>query len=263
LNRPLSYTSTISNTGSLLEETFAILGLLSHNSSIHEARTQVIENNLFGKKSEHSRQNVWANVHFRYIAGREAEFTSLLAKTISSRLPDQVRKLILFFEFAQADALIYDLTTKLLFNLYQQGRSLVTKEDIVYWLQQAEVTHPEIQGWSPQTRVHIVQHFLAIARDFGLLEGELQKYLVKPFIPVSAFVWVLYRLKDVETTDKAIIEAEEFQLFMLAPEDVKLLLSEASQAGYISFRVMGDVYDLSFRYTSLHEVVNGFATQVH
>ena len=180
----------------------------------------MIGNNLFGKKSERSRQNVWANVHFRYIAGRDAGFTSLLASTISSRLPDQARKLILFFEFAQADALIHDLTARLLFGLYQQGRLLVTKEDILLWLQQAEQTQPEVQGWSPQTRVHIVRHFLTIARDFGLLEGEQQKSMLRPFVPLPAFLWVLYRLRDAGITDKAIVEAEEFRLFLLAPEDV-------------------------------------------
>ncbi len=97
---------------------------------------------------------------------------------------------------------------------------------------------------------------------FWVVGGEQQKSLAKPFIPLQAFVWALYRLRETGVSDKAIVEADEFRLFLLAPEDVKILLSEATRAGYISFRAMGDIYDLSFRYASLQEVVDEFTAQV-
>lgn len=256
------YTSTLSNTVALLDETYQVLAQIAQGNTLDDVRKQIIEENLLGKKTERSRQNTWANIYFRYFSHRDEGFINLLAKTITSSIPERAKRLILFFEFAQADPLIKDITTQLLYDLYQQGRSLVAKQDLLEWMDQNSQSHPEIEEWAPQTRERMIRHYLSLARDFGLLEGSKHKSFTKPYVPISAFLWVLYRLRDQGLSTKAIIESDEFQLFFMSQNDVLFLLNEATNTGYLSFRSAGDIYDLSFNNGTIAEVMDGLTSQV-
>jgi hypothetical protein len=262
LDQQPRYTSTLSNTVALLDETYQVMRQITLGNSLEDVRRQVIEDNLLGKKSERSRQNAWANVYFRYFSHRDEGFIDLLTETITSSIPEKAKRLILFFELAQADALIHDLTIQLLFDLYEQGRSLVAKQDILEWMDQNNQTHPEIGEWAPQTRERMIRHYLSLARDFGLLEGSKHKSFTKPYVPLGAFLWALYRLRDQGLSTKAIIESDEFKLFFMSQNDVVFLLNEATSSGYLSFRSAGDIYDLSFNDGTLAEVMDGLTSQV-
>jgi hypothetical protein len=256
------YTSTLSNTVALLDETYQVMAQIAQGNSLENVRRQIIEDNLLGKKSERSRQNTWANIYFRYFSHRDEGFINLLAKTITSSIPEEAKRLILFFEFAQADPLIKDITTQLLYVLYQEGRSIVTIQDVIEWMEKISLDHPEILDWASQTRERIVQHYLSLTRVFGLLEGSKHKSFTKPYVPLSAFLWMLYRLRDQGLSSKAIIESDEFKLFFMSQNDVVYLLNEATNSGYLSFRSAGDIYDLSFNDGTLAEVMDGLTSQV-
>lgn len=262
MERPTQYTSNITGSGSLLPETFEVMSRLASGQSLEEVKLEVINNNLLGKKTEHTRQNTWRDINFRYFNNRDKDFIHQLAKIISSQIAVQAKRLILFFEMAQSDVLIYDMTVDQLFEMYQQGHSLVTKTDIDDWLESSILEHPEIKNWTPQTRKRVISLYLSTVRDCGLLEGRTHKSFIKPYVPLSAFLWVLYRLKEKNLSPKAIVEAEEFKLFYLDQSTVIILMSEASNAGYISFQYVGDIFDIKFHVDTLTEVVDGFTSQV-
>ena len=59
------------------------------------------------------------------------------------------------------------------------------------------------------------------------------------------------------------VENPQFtELFLMDQRNVYLLLDEATRAGYITFQRAGDVYDLTFHYDNLTEVVDELTRQV-
>jgi len=163
--------------------------------------------------------------------------------------------LVLFYEYCQVDALLYDLTTHCTYQLYQNARTAISKVDISEWLSQQEAGHPEIATWSPYTRNRLVRGYLTTIRDFGLVTGAKQKAFHKFYVPREAFVYVLYHQKERGIEGKALIHSEDWRLFLLSKDEIVFLLEDAAKGGFVHFRYAGDIYDLQFVHNDLEEVV--------
>jgi hypothetical protein len=113
--------------------------------------------------------------------------------------------------------------------------------DVFRWLEAKSVSgHLEITRWSPQTRNKLISHLLSIARDFGLLDGVQHKTFHRLYVPLSAFLYLLYDQYTSGLSGRQLIEADAFRLFLLDREDVLLLLGEAANKGYVTFRYIGN-----------------------
>ena len=257
------YSSNLSGKSALLKETLQVMAALAADSSLEEVRGLVVEDNLLLKQTMHTRRAVWEAIHLRYFSGKTPSAMHSLAGLITSLLPERDRHLTLFYELAKSLPLVYDLTVDCLYALYTDGRSSIDKADVLAWLDSArDDGHDEIGGWSPQTRDKVASNYLTIARDFGLLEGTQRKVLTRLYVPLPAFVYVLYRLNGEGQPTKAIVTSDDFKLFLMDQRDVYLLLDEATRAGYVTFQRAGNVYDLTFHYRDLSEVVDELTRQV-
>ena len=257
------YSSNLSGKGSLLRETLQVMTVLAADSSLEKVRGLVVKDNLLLKQTMHTRRATWKAIHRRYFSGKSPSAIHTLARLATSALPERDRYLILFYELGKSLPLVYDLTVDCLYTLYTDGRSSISKADVLAWLDRASDNgHDEIGGWSPQTTGKVASNYLSIARDFGLLEGRQRKVFARLYVPLPAFVYILYRLKDEEQPTKAIVTSDDFKLFLMDQRDVYLLLDEATRAGYVTFQRAGDVYDLTFHYPNLTEVVDELVRQV-
>ena len=254
MNEAAVYTTGLSAKGALLEETFAILRQLDAGKSIAEIKQQVFVDDLLGKDTNSNRESVWKRIHARYLS--DAPRARVLAR-MAIHAPDaQTARLVLFYEFCRANSLLRDITRACIFPRYAAGFVGVDKALIQQYLDDVTGAHPEIASWSPQTRAKIVSNSLSILRDFGLLEGVQRKQFARLYVPLPAFVYALYRMvEDGLTTPAALIAAEDWRVFLLAPADVIALLDEAAALGHCTFKHQGDVYTLDFAYPSLEVCV--------
>jgi hypothetical protein len=250
------YQSTISGKGGLITETQVVLAQIAAGESLADVREQVISANLLGKPTISTRESIWSSIHRRYLSGRSDDEIRLLARIASSSLPNQARQLVLFYVFAQVDQLLHDFVVDLLFPLYSSGRSIVDKSDVFAWFdKEASNGHAEIASWSPQTQTRIVRHLLSTSRDFGLLEGTQRKQFRRLFVPLPAFVYVLYDQYQAGLSGRQLLEAEAFRLFLLDNDDVLQLLAEATQYGYVTFRRTESIYDLRLHFGDVEEAM--------
>ncbi|RMF03975.1 MAG: DUF1819 family protein [Chloroflexi bacterium] len=257
------YSSGLGGKSSLIPETKTILQTVAHTASFDDARRQVVDNNILLKSTKGNSITIWEIVHRRYLTNKPTSVVKGLGQLSQKPTVDKDVELILFYELALSLPIVYDLTTDCLYTLYQNGRSTVNKSDILDWLDQAAATgHDEINGWSPQTKSKVASNYLTIARDFGLLEGTQRKAFARLYLPLATFVYVLYRLKDQGLNAKAIVTSPDFKLFLLEQRDVFLLLEEATRAGYITFQQAGDIYNLTFHYHDLNEVIDELIGQI-
>lgn len=258
-----NYSSNLGNKASLLGETKQVFTQYVNSGSVDYVRDLVLEDNLLLKNTMSNRKRVWETIFTRYFSGRDEEAIMRLARLVNSPLPEQAKHLILFHELAKATPLVYDLTVGALYDMYHAGRSSVTKADILQWLEGAEEAgHDEIGGWSPQTRGKVASNYLTIVRDFGLLEGKQRKTFTTLYVPLPAFVYVLYRLKDEGQNATSIMESPDFRLFLMEQRDVVLLLEEAARASFVTFQQAGDIVDLRFHYENTAEAVDELIRQV-
>jgi len=256
VNPDRQYNSTFAGKGALLSDAKAILVELNESQRLDQVRNAVVENDLLDRRTLHSRQTVWKEIFRRYISGRDAQHVAILARMVDRCPTETAVDLVLFYEYCQVDALLYDLTAQCTYELYQGARTAMDAVDIDEWLNAQEPAHPEIGGWSATTRNRVMKSYLATIRDFGLVTGTKRKEFHKVFVPREAFVYALYDQYDRGIEGKDLIFSTDWRLFLLSEREVIFHLEEAARGGFIQFRYAGDIYDLRLAYRDLSEVVD-------
>jgi len=260
--KPISpYTATLSGKSTLLAETFAVLRELDHGHTVAEVKAQVMGADLLGKLTDSTRKSVWDHLHTRYL-GDEARVATL-ARMVTRSRDRQTAHLVLFFEMCRSLPVLRDAVVGCVYPRYAAGFSGVGKADLQRFFDESAGSHPELTTWSPQTREKVVSNILTILRDFGLLTGAQNKQFARLYVPLPAFVYVLYRLaQDSVSTAQGVLAHEDWRLFLLESDDVQALLTEASAAGACTFKVQGDVYSLDLRFPSLEACVESLTGEV-
>jgi hypothetical protein len=218
------YNSTLAGKGAFLSDAKTVLREIDAGRHPDQVRRAVIEDDLLDHRTRHSRSTVWKEIFRRYISERDPKHVTTLARMVARCPNPTAADLVLFYEYCQADFLLYDLTAYCTYELYQNARTAIDKVDINEWLSQQEANHP--------------------------------KEFHKLYVPREAFVYALYHQKDQGIQGKALIYATDWRLFLLSEREVIFLLEDVANGGFIHFRHAGDIYDLRFVYHDLSEVVH-------
>jgi hypothetical protein len=254
LPSPVAYTSNLSRKGALLDETLVVLAQIQAGDSLETVRARILDEDLLHKTTRSTREAVWKVIRAQYL--QNDGILSPLARMVTRSQQHATARLVLFYEFCQSEPLLRDTTLHCIYPRYLAGFSGVSKPDIQKFFDDLTPEHPEIADWSPQTRGKVVSNILSILRDFGLLEGTQRKTFARLYVPLPAFVYVLYRLRD-EGLEAAlaIVGADAWRLFLLEREDVLNLLEECTAEGHCIFKHRGDVMDLEWVYSNLEACV--------
>src|SRR5947208_15881289 len=87
--------------------------------------------------------------------------------------------------------------------------------------------------WSEPTQLRVVQGLLATLRDFGVLQGAVNKQIAPTYLPVEAFAYIAFCLKQRQASGAKLIDAPDWRLFFLNHEGVERFLFEAHQKGLL------------------------------
>jgi len=255
------YSTGLSGKGSQLQETLTILREIDRGHGLAAIRTMVLEQNLLDKMTHNTRKAVWKSIHARYLSNEDR--ARILARMVVHSPDRQTAKLVLFYEFCRSTPVLRDVAIECLYPRYAAGFTWMDKAVIQEHFDKILDAHPELVEWAPQTRDKVASNILTILRDFGLLQGTQRKQFARPYVPLPAFVYVLYRLAgDSVIAPHQVLKARDWKLFYLEPADLIVLLDEATTAGHCTFKHQGEVYTLALRYPSLEACVEALVAKV-
>jgi hypothetical protein len=96
---------------------------------------------------------------------------------------------------------------------------------------------------------------LSALRDFGVLQGAVNKKIAPAYLPTESFAYFMYYLKQHQPSGAKLIELPDWKLFFLSRGDVERFLFEAHQRGLLEYHVVGSVTRLTFP----AETLDGYA----
>ena len=131
----------------------------------------------------------------------------------------------------------------------------ISPRDIHNFLEFKKTSHPETNTWSPQTRLSLVSHYLSAMRDFGILEGKVRKKIRRPTVEDDLFLYIVIFLRDCGKTTKAIMNSNDFKLFLLSQQEVEAKMIEAQRNKRIHFRKSGHIVSLELPWRSIIEYI--------
>jgi len=250
------YSSRNSSKGALLNEAKILFSYLAKGNSLESARKAVFQDNIFDKKTHQTRKRCWEVLHSRYFPqGEDLEQIHPIIALFRTKISEKVKQGILYYHFAVSDLFSYEVTTELIYDLYRRGSTNIAPRNIHEYLDSKRKVHPEINKWSPQTRLSLVSHYLSALRDFGILEGKNQKRIHRPTVEEDLFLYILTYLRDCGKSPKSILASDDFKLFLLSQQEVESKLFEAQRKGRIKFQKAGHIVSLELPWRSTLEYI--------
>jgi hypothetical protein len=217
--------------------------------------------NVFGKASRSRVEDIVAIFRQRYLG--EPSVTGALVTLVKERLPASSLDRILYFHAARADRLLHDVVTEILVPINASGLGEVgiqgIHRTIAEWVKQGKTT----SDWNDETTRRVAQGLLSTLRDFGVLQGAVHKRLAPAYVPVWAFAYVLFYLKQHQPSGAKLVEHPDWRLFFLPPGGVERSIFEAHQRGLLEYHAAGSVIRLSFPVTTLEEYAHVLAERAH
>lgn len=250
-NKSGLYASKIIKAGALLTDTKILLANWDKNLSIKNNLRNFRQKNIFGKASRSRVEDILSIFRQRYLINDQV--TNALITFVNKSSMSQSLDRILYFYAAQSDLLLYDAVTKILANLYSQGRRDIYVEDfqrvITQWVNEKKT----VGHWSSYTIRRVTQGLLSTLRDFGLLKGTFNKSITPLYMPVEAFSYIALCLKQKQVSGKLLIEAPEWQLFFLSHQDVECFFVECHKQHLLEYYSAGTIIRITFPTESLEE----------
>jgi hypothetical protein len=109
----------------------------------------------------------------------------------------------------------------------------------------------------------VTQGLLSALRDFGVLQGAVNKRIAPTYLPVAAFSYIAYYLKQHQPSGAKLMELPDWKLFLLPREGVERFLFEAHQRHLLEYHSAGNVTRLTFPAETLEEYANVLARRTH
>jgi len=217
--------------------------------------------NVFGKPTRFRTERVLDIFRERYLDDEQVR--KALIKLVKAQPPVQGLDLLLYFHTAQSNLLLHDSVTEILNKLWLQGRTQVDAElmysELAQWVREGKM----LGKWSESTTRRIASGILSTLRDFGVLKGTVKKVIAPIYLPVEAFAYVAFCLKNRQPSGERLLDDPEWQLFFLSRNNVEHLFMEAHQQRLLEYHSAGSIIRIDFPAETLEEYAHVIARRAN
>lgn len=254
---PSSYTTKIIKAGALLPDTKALLSCWDPGQSVTENLREIRRRNLLGKTSRSRAEDILAIFRQRYLG--EESVAKALARLVRNRCNGNSIDRILYFHAARADFLLRDVVLEILVPQWARGVTPLTVAEVHRTLRRWVIAGKTTSIWNDCTLRRVVQGLLSALRDFGVLQGAVNKRIAPAYLPLQAFCYIAFYLKQEQASGAKLLDMVDWKLFFLPREGVERFLVDAHQHGLLEYHAAGSVTRLTFPAPTLEEYVDVLA----
>jgi hypothetical protein len=255
------YSSKIIKAGAILADTKTLLVNWDTAAPAQMNLDRLRRENVLGKVSRSRVEDVLAIFRQRFLS--EESVTKALVALARARLRTATLDRILYFHSARADPLLRDTVTEILLPLQARGVAHIDLQDIQRPLKRWLTSGRTTGQWSDATIIRIAQGLVSALRDFGVLQGAVKKRIAPPYLPVEAFGYLAFYLKQHQPSGMKLIELPDWKLFFLPREGVERFLFEAHQRRLLEYHAAGSVTRLTFPAETIEDYAHVIAQRAN
>ena len=243
--------------GLFIEETFRSFRDWDLGISSKDNLAQIVETNSIGAASTAWLQNIVRVLRSRYDVDGPDRSIVLLAQ--QGWHIDEWRP-ILLWHASRNDDLLRLFLEDWLFEQHELGIVLIKADAVREFL--AELTRVQLgihDAWKHTTLDRVANGLLKTATDFHLMRGRTVKEFTSYRLPELSFLYMLHELMDREQSTRKLIDAADWRVFLLRPEDVENELLRLHQFGKLRFERAGSFLELTLPFDAAEDFVRGQA----
>jgi hypothetical protein len=245
------YSTRILKATALLSDTRILLEYWDASMPAKENLARFQSENIFGKASRSRVQDILKIFQQRYL--QNPHVISALNVLAKGRFAESSLNRILYYHSALSDRLIYDVVTDVLLPQRNSGIVEVSllriQQKLRTWIAEGKTA----STWSDGTVERVAQHLVATLRDFGVLEGAFNKRIAVAYLPIEAFAYICFYIKQNQPSGQKLLQHPDWQLFFMQSEGVERFLVEAHQRHLLEWHAAGSVTRLTFPAVNLEE----------
>ncbi len=246
-----TYTSRIIKASALIADTKVLLAAWDPERSAAENLDRARRENIFGKASRSRVQDILKIFRQRYFDDTDVG-TALVTLTQNSAPAQWIDPLLYFFS-AQNDRTLRDLVVEVLYPRHLAGYTdlpvQVAVRAVRNWVAEGKTTTP----WNEGTIERVARGLMATLRDFGVLQGAVNKRLIPVYLPTPSFALIALWLQQRERSGQLVLQSDDWRLFFLPVEGVERFFVEAHQEHLLTYHAAGSVIRIEFPAASLTE----------
>lgn len=180
----------------------------------------------------------------RFIEGSPPEAWRLARSLEDSDTDPETVKAFYFWITARSEKVLYYYVTDELMAARASANRQIKVEDVMQWLRE----HLRSNGkeWSPIVTRKVARGMLAALRDFGILQGANVKTIAPRHCPLEAFTLIAFCLHDLGASGRALLDHDDWRLFLFDTRDVERALLESHQKGWLSYQAAGAICRIDF-----------------
>jgi hypothetical protein len=245
------YTSRIIKASALIADTKVLLAEWDLTQSVAENLDRARRENIFGKTSRKRVEDILLIFRQRYFDDTDVG-TALVTLTRGGAPAQWIDPLLYFFS-AQNDRTLRDIVIEVLYPRHLAGYTDLPVQVVVYairnWVAEGKTTTP----WNDRTIERVAQGLMATLRDFGVLQGTVNKHLTPIYLPTPSFALIALWLQQRERSGHLVLQSDDWRLFFLPVKGVERFFIEAHQEHLLTYHAAGSVIRIEFPAANLTE----------
>jgi hypothetical protein len=237
--------------GALVGETYATFAGWDLNRSKQENLDRLRQENFIGARSTTWLRDVAWVLNRRFDPGGRDRSLVVLAQ---NACPLEIWKPLLLWHATRDEFLLRDFLLNWLYPTYVSGAFRVRPEELHGFLRSlGRRGGIAMHAWSEVTTARVAAGLLKMAVDFGLLRGSVLKEFNSYHLPDASFLYLLYSIRDILPNPRRLIDAEDWRMFLMRPEDVERELLRLHQYRRLDYQVAGSIVQLRLPCASAQE----------
>lgn len=260
METPTRFQSHLQRGGTGLPEMRRFLEAFAQHHDFERLKQQARHENLLGKTSSHMVNDALHAFKRRFLQPTSLPPTHLVAQAMGAPMPEAAKTQILFPYFVCTDPLVDECYRSLVLRRLENPKAALTRAEVTEHLLELGKQHPELTKWSEYLRVRWARGFLALLRQFGLMERHPRTHLRRLYLLPEpfAFYWLWFCQKDGSFWDAT--RNEVWTLLQLDERRKEELLAEGQLRGWWHYQRAGEIVSFVPRFTGVEEwLKNGLA----
>lgn len=245
------YSSRIIKAGALLQDARLMLESWDRSADVQNNLDRIRRENILGKSSRSRVEDVLAIFRQRYLEDPDI-LNALVILEQEGKDSDALNRL-LYFQAARSDKLLHDMVTELLYGWSLRIDRRIRPAEAQRWISEKVVSGMTERPWSEAVQLRVAQGLLATLRDFGVLEGHVNKHLAYLHLPTEAFAFTALQLCLAGSSSRELLTHPEWRLFLVPEGTTERLFLEAHRDGLLEYHAAGSVVRIDFPAKNLKE----------
>ncbi|MFZ1466024.1 MAG: BrxA family protein [Anaerolineae bacterium] len=176
------YLPTNASKTGLLDETRQFLVTYARRRDVDATARELLDGAL-PQRSRETRRTIVRIIETRLTRWNPPDWVLSDLVAFAAAHDTDTLKSALLLHAARQDVLLVDAVLHVIVPRWAEHTLEISRADVQRYLDAAEPLHPEIAGWSRETREKLTGNLLSILRDYGLLVGTAAKRIVAPIVP--------------------------------------------------------------------------------